>query len=65
MTVTTVDVDQIVLRQAKEAYGVRTNREAVDLALRDAVMRKRQLEAVEAIASMQFDEHPERLGYGE
>ena len=64
MAVTAVDVDESVLAQAKAADGVRTNKEAIDLALRDAVMRTAQLEAIDAIAGMQFDAHPEHSASG-
>jgi Arc/MetJ family transcription regulator len=58
MAVTSVDIDPEMLRQAKTTYGVRTNREAINLALRDVVMRKQQLEAIDAIAELSLDEHP-------
>jgi Arc/MetJ family transcription regulator len=55
MPVTSVDIDSDVLQSAKRAFGVKTNREAIDLALRDAVMRRRQLDAIDAIATMTFE----------
>ena len=64
MAITSVNVDAEILRQAKQAYGVRTNREAINLALRDIVMRQQQLEAIEAIASMNLDEGAEKITYG-
>ena len=48
MAVTSVDIDSEILRQTKDTYGVKTNREAIDLALRDVVMRRRQLDAIDA-----------------
>jgi len=56
MPVTSVHVDEEVLRAAKLAFGVRTNREAIDLALRDAVMRQKQLEAIAFVAGMDFSD---------
>lgn len=61
MPVTSVDVDATILRQAKQVYGVRTNREAINLALRDVVMRRDQLAAIDTIASMTFDPAPEKI----
>lgn len=52
MPVTSVDIDAEMLREAKLAYGVRTNREAINLALQETVMRRRQLDALEAIAGL-------------
>lgn len=64
MAVTSVDIDPEMLRQAKATYGVRTNREAINLALRDVVMRKQQLEAIDAIAQLSLDEHPTKTASG-
>jgi Arc/MetJ family transcription regulator len=64
MAVTSVDIDPEMLRQAKTTYGVRTNREAINLALRDVVMRKQQLEAIDAIAQLSLDEHPTKISSG-
>ncbi len=55
MPVTSVDIDSDVLQSAKRAFGVKTNREAIDLALREAVLRRRQLDAIDAIAAMTFE----------
>ena len=55
MAMTSVDVDAESLRLAKLAFGVRTNREAINLALADIVRRQRQLEAIEALATIDFD----------
>jgi Arc/MetJ family transcription regulator len=64
MAVTSVDIDPEMLRQVKTTYGVRTNREAISLALRDVVMRKQQLEAIDAIAQLSLDEHPTKISRG-
>jgi Arc/MetJ family transcription regulator len=64
MPITSVDVDADMLRQAKKAYGVRTNREAINLALQDTVMRQRQLAAIESIAAMELDDDAETIAYG-
>ena len=52
MPITSVDVDADMLHEAKLAYGVRTNREAINLALRETVMRRRQLDAIKTIAGL-------------
>jgi len=64
MTVTSVDIDSEILRQAKDTYGVKTNREAIDLALRDVVMRRHHLDAIDAISSMTFDTDATKIAYG-
>lgn len=63
MPITSVDVDANILRQAKQAYGVRTNREAINLALQETVMRQRQIAAIEAIAAMELDESADKVPY--
>ncbi len=55
MAVTNVEIDTEVLRAAKRAFGVRTNREAIDLALRDAVMRQRQHDAIDSLSRLDLD----------
>ena len=64
MPITSVDVDADMLRQAKRVYGVRTNREAINLALQDTVMRQRQLAAIESIAAIELDDEADTLSYG-
>ncbi|HEY5320319.1 MAG TPA: type II toxin-antitoxin system VapB family antitoxin [Galbitalea sp.] len=64
MTVTSVDIDSEILRQAKDIYGVKTNREAIDLALRDVVIRRHQLDAIDAISSMTLDTDATKIAYG-
>lgn len=61
MSVTSVDIDADTLRQAKAALGVTTTREAVDLALREVVRRRHQLDAVEIIASLDLEPVPARV----
>lgn len=65
MAVTSVDIDTEMLRLAKNSFGVRTNREAINLALRDAVMRRRQIEAIEAIAKIPVDRDATTISYGD
>ncbi len=65
MAVTSVDIDTEVLRLAKSSLGVRTNREAIDLALRDVVKRRRQLEAVDALAAIPVDRDATTIAYGD
>jgi Arc/MetJ family transcription regulator len=65
MAVTSVDIDSELLRLAKNSFGVRTNREAIDLALRDVVMRRRQIEAIDAIAQIPLDRDATAIPHGD
>lgn len=65
MAVTSVDIDKQVLDEAKQVFGVRTNKEAIDLALRDAVMRRHQLDAIDALAALKVDRDPQPVAYGD
>jgi hypothetical protein len=65
MAITSVDIDTEVLRLAKSSLGVRTNREAIDLALRDVVMRGRQLEAIDVLATIPIDRDATTIPYGD
>lgn len=65
MAVTSVDIDTEMLRLAKDHFGVKTNREAINLALRDAVLRRRQIEAIEAIAQIPLDRDAAVISYGD
>lgn len=65
MAVTSVDIDTETLRLAKLSLGVRTNREAINLALRDVVMRRRQIEAIEALATIPVDSDAATISYGD
>lgn len=60
-----MDIDTEMLRLAKSSFGVRTNREAINLALRDAVMRRRQTEAIDAIAKISVDRDATTITYGD
>ena len=51
MAVTTIDIDSEILQELKDAYGIRTSKEAANFALHEVVMRRRQLAAVDAIAA--------------
>lgn len=64
MAVTSVDIDKQILDEAKRVYGVRTNKEAIDLALRDAVMRRQQLVAIDVLAGLAIDVDPQPTRYG-
>jgi Arc/MetJ family transcription regulator len=55
MSVTSIDIDQDELRQAKELAGTTSNRETVDLALRTLIAVRRQPAAVERIISRSFE----------
>jgi hypothetical protein len=59
MADTSVDVDTELLRSAKEVFGVRTNREAIALALEESVRRRRQLEAIKVIAGLDLELDPQ------
>ena len=65
MAVTSVDIDTEMLRLAKNSYGVKTNREAINLALRDVVMRRRQLEAIDRISQIPVDRDATKIEYGD
>lgn len=65
MAVTSVNIDSEMLRLAKDSFGVSTNREAINLALRDVVMRRRQLEAIDTIAKIPVDRDAPAISYGE
>lgn len=58
---TTVVIDPELLARAKEVLGVDTTRAAIDKALRDAVWRQEQIDAVEDIASMDLDPNPVKV----
>ena len=58
---TTMDIDADLLRQAREALGAATNREAVHASL-EAVVRRRKLQAlVDAFGTVPFDLSPDDL----
>ncbi|MDF1478247.1 type II toxin-antitoxin system VapB family antitoxin [Leifsonia sp. H3M29-4] len=65
MAVTSVDIDTEMLRLAKSSLGVRTNREAINLALRDVVMRRRQIEAIDTLATIPVDKDATTISYGD
>lgn len=65
MAVTSVDIDTEMLRLAKSSYGVKTNREAINLALRDVVMRRRQIEAIDTIAQISIDREATTVVHGD
>lgn len=55
MAITSIDIDQDELKQAKQLTGAKTNREAVDLALRTLIAVRRQPFAVERIIGRNFE----------
>jgi Arc/MetJ family transcription regulator len=63
MAITSVDIDSEMLRLAKDSLGARTNREAINLALRDVVMRRKQIEAIDAIAQLPLDQDAQTIAY--
>lgn len=54
MTVTSIDIDPVELKHAKELAGTTSNRETVDLALRTLIAVRRQPAAVERIIGRRF-----------
>lgn len=54
MTVTSIDINPVDLKQAKELAGTTSNRETVDLALRTLIAVRRQPAAVERIIGRRF-----------
>jgi Arc/MetJ family transcription regulator len=66
MGVTTVDIDKALLGEAKAVLGASTVRETIDRALREAVMRHRQTQALDALAALDLDTAPvKQLPHGE
>lgn len=64
MGVTTVDIDKALLGAAKEALGATTTRAAIDQALREVVMRRRQAAALDGLAELDLDLHPLKTDHG-
>ncbi|MCU1482917.1 MAG: hypothetical protein JWQ19_3703 [Subtercola sp.] len=55
MTITSIDIDQDELKEAKRLTGTTSNRETVDLALRTLIAVRRQPSAVERIIGRRFE----------
>lgn len=55
MAITSIDIDQDELAQAKEITGAASNREVVDIALRTLIAVRRQPAAVERIIARRFE----------
>ena len=55
MAITSIDIDQHELAQAKAITGAASNREAVDIALRTLIAVRRQPSAVERIIARRFE----------
>jgi Arc/MetJ family transcription regulator len=55
MAITSIDIDQNELAQAKALTGASSNREAVDIALRTLIAVRRQPAAVERIIARRFE----------
>lgn len=58
MAVTTIDLDQRVLEDAKQLTGARSNREVVQRALETLIAVRRQPAAVERIIARDFAAGP-------
>jgi len=65
MPITSVDIDAELLEEAKRILHARTNKEAINLALSDAVQRQRQLDAVRALRRIEVDANPQRASDGD
>lgn len=57
----TVSVDPGLLEEARKVAGVRTKREAIDMALRELISRRRIEELIDAAGSGLVDMTPEEL----
>jgi Arc/MetJ family transcription regulator len=55
MPITSIDIDQDELKQAKLLAGTKSNRETVDLALRTLIAVRRQPSAGERIIGRRFE----------
>lgn len=55
MAITSIDIDQTELKQAKMLAGTSSNRETVDLALKTLIAVRRQPAAIERIIRRRFD----------
>lgn len=60
MAITSIDIDQDELKQAKQLTGAASNRETVDLALRTLIAVRQQPTAVERIIGRNFE--PDQIG---
>ncbi len=63
MPMTSVNVDAELLRLAKEALGVRTNREAINLALEEIAHKKRLLDGIKRIAELGLEPDAVKIHY--
>lgn len=55
MAITSIDINQDELQQAKQLTGAKTNRETVDLALRTLIALRTQPQVVESIIARRFE----------
>jgi len=55
VAITSIDIDQAELKQAKQLTGTKSNRETVDLALRTLIAVRSQPAAVERIIARRFE----------
>ena len=63
MPMTSVNVDAELLRLAKQALGVRTNREAINLALEEIAHKKRLLDGIKRMAALDFEPDAQKIHY--
>ena len=63
MAMTSVNVDAELLRLAKQVLGVRTNREAINLALEEIAHKKRLLDGVGRIAELGLEPDAVKIHY--
>ena len=67
MAMTSVNIDKELLARVKAQFGVRTNREAIELALQEVDLRRRQLEAIDRLAELidpYAEPHPSDVASG-
>ena len=55
MAITSIDIDQDQLKQAKELAGTSSNRETVDIAIRTLIAVRQQPSAIERIIGRRFE----------
>jgi Arc/MetJ family transcription regulator len=61
MPVTSVDIDPELLREAKAVLGATTTKAVVDQALREVILRSRQLAALDELATLDLELSPTKI----
>jgi Arc/MetJ family transcription regulator len=52
---TTIEINDALMAEVMETFGVKTKQEAVERAMREAIRVKRQLQALEGLAGLGWD----------